>query len=70
VNGFVGALVAAATLFAAETVAQEPVKVGLLAPFSGTAAGYGKQMEFAADPASLERWLEVRGQTPGSDPGV
>ena len=37
---------------------QEPVKVGLVAPFSGTAADYGRQME-----AGIKAWLRIHGDT-------
>ena len=49
------ALVAALALPAA---AQEPVKVGLVAPFSGTAADYGKQME-----GGIKAFFRLHGDT-------
>ncbi|HUP97688.1 MAG TPA: ABC transporter substrate-binding protein [Usitatibacter sp.] len=39
-------------------VAQEPVKVGVVAPFSGVAGDYGKQME-----AGMRAWMRVNGDT-------
>ena len=38
--------------------AQEPVKVGVVAPFSGVAADYGKQME-----AGIKAWLKLHGDS-------
>jgi branched-chain amino acid transport system substrate-binding protein len=42
--------------FAPAAHAQEPVKVGVVAPFSGVAADYGKQME-----AGMKAWLKLHG---------
>ena len=39
-------------------MAQEPVKVGIVAPFSGSAADYGKQME-----AGIKAYLKIHGDT-------
>lgn len=39
---------------------QEPVKVGLVAPFSGVAADYGKQME-----AGIKAYFKLHGDTAG-----
>ena len=40
-------LAALALTLSQMVVAQEPVKVGVVAPFSGVAGDYGKQMEGA-----------------------
>ncbi|MGZ5036927.1 MAG: ABC transporter substrate-binding protein [Usitatibacter sp.] len=50
----------AALAIAASSVAlaQEPVKIGVVAPFSGVAADYGKQME-----AGMKAWLKLHGDT-------
>ncbi len=48
----------AAAFFCLSAMGQEPVKVGLVAPFSGTAADYGKQME-----AGIKAWLRINGDT-------
>ena len=53
---FASALVAAASCIPA--LAQEPVKIGMIAPFSGVAADYGKQME-----AGMRTWLRMHGDT-------
>ena len=50
------AILAAALVFPAQ--AQEPVKVGVVAPFSGVAADYGKQME-----AGIKAYLKLHGDT-------
>jgi branched-chain amino acid transport system substrate-binding protein len=39
-------------------VAQEPVKVGVVAPFSGAAGDYGRQME-----AGMKAWLRIHGDS-------
>ena len=39
-------------------LAQEPVKIGVVAPFSGVAADYGKQME-----AGIKAWMRIHGDT-------
>jgi branched-chain amino acid transport system substrate-binding protein len=49
--------VAALTL-AAAVQAQEPIRVGVVAPFSGVAADYGKQME-----AGIKAYLKLNGDT-------
>jgi branched-chain amino acid transport system substrate-binding protein len=41
-----------------ETFAQQPVKVGLVAPFSGVAADYGRQME-----AGIKAYFRLHGDT-------
>lgn len=51
---FASALAAAACCIPA--VAQEPVKIGMIAPFSGVAADYGRQME-----AGMRTWLRMHG---------
>ncbi|HUL95241.1 MAG TPA: ABC transporter substrate-binding protein [Usitatibacter sp.] len=38
--------------------AQQPVKIGVVAPFSGSAADYGKQIE-----AGMKAWLKIHGDT-------
>ncbi|HET7401549.1 MAG TPA: ABC transporter substrate-binding protein [Usitatibacter sp.] len=38
--------------------AQQPVKIGIVAPFSGVAADYGKQME-----AGMKAWMRLHGDT-------
>jgi branched-chain amino acid transport system substrate-binding protein len=50
-----GAALLGAVLFAE---AQQPVKIGVVAPFSGVAADYGKQME-----AGMKTWLRLHGDT-------
>jgi branched-chain amino acid transport system substrate-binding protein len=52
--------IVAALAFAlsAAVQAQEPVKVGLVAPFSGVAADYGKQME-----AGIKAYFKLHGDT-------
>ncbi len=50
-----GLLAAAQVLGAA---AAPPVKIGLIAPFSGTAADYGKQMQ-----AGIKAWMRLNGDT-------
>jgi branched-chain amino acid transport system substrate-binding protein len=51
-------LIAALAAAAFAVHAQEPVKVGVVAPFSGVAADYGKQME-----AGIKAWLKLHGDT-------
>ena len=51
-------LAAIALLAAPLAFAQEPVKVGLVAPFSGVAADYGKQME-----GGIKAWFKLHGDT-------
>ena len=52
--------IAVALLLAAAAVAQaqDPVKIGVVAPFSGVAADYGKQIE-----AGMKTWLKMHGDT-------
>jgi len=50
-----GAALLGVALFAQ---AQQPVKIGIVAPFSGVAADYGKQME-----AGMKAWLRLHGDT-------
>jgi branched-chain amino acid transport system substrate-binding protein len=45
-------------IFAPGIFAQEPVKVGLVAPFSGVAADYGKQME-----GGIKAFFKIHGDT-------
>jgi branched-chain amino acid transport system substrate-binding protein len=49
---------ALALLMATAAVAQQPVKVGLIAPFSGVAADYGKQME-----GGIKAYFKLHGDT-------
>ncbi|HEX4780027.1 MAG TPA: ABC transporter substrate-binding protein [Usitatibacter sp.] len=51
-------VLAALILGAAAVHAQEPVRVGVVAPFSGVAADYGKQME-----AGMKAWMGIHGDT-------
>jgi branched-chain amino acid transport system substrate-binding protein len=51
-------LAAIALLAAPFALAQEPVKVGLIAPFSGVAADYGKQME-----GGIKAYFKLHGDT-------
>jgi branched-chain amino acid transport system substrate-binding protein len=51
-------LAAIALLAAPIALAQEPVKVGLIAPFSGVAADYGKQME-----GGIKAYFKLHGDT-------
>src|ERR1700682_6379929 len=55
-NRIILALIAA--FVAPGAFAQEPVKVGLVAPFSGIAADYGKQME-----GGIKAWFKLHGDT-------
>jgi len=50
-----GAALLGVALFAQ---AQQPVKIGIVAPLSGVAADYGKQME-----AGMKAWLRLHGDT-------
>ena len=52
------ALVAFAATLSIPAVAQEPVKVGLVAPFSGVAADYGRQME-----GGIKAFFKLHGDT-------
>ena len=51
-------LAALAVALAPWVCAQEPVKVGVVAPFSGVAGDYGKQME-----AGMKAFLKIHGDT-------
>ena len=52
-------LVLAAVAFAAASAfAQEPLRIGLVAPFSGAFAYYGQQME-----GGMKTWMKVHGDT-------
>jgi branched-chain amino acid transport system substrate-binding protein len=51
-------LIAAAALLALPVLAQQPVKVGVVAPFSGVAADFGKQMQ-----AGIETFFKLHGDT-------
>ena len=51
-------LAAIALVVAPFAVAQEPVKIGVIAPFSGVAADYGKQIE-----GGIKAWLKLNGDT-------
>ena len=52
--------IALTALAAGAVLAQEPLKVGVVAPFSGNAADYGKQME-----AGIRAYLKLNGDTFG-----
>ncbi len=52
------ALLAALALVFAGAVAAQDVKIGVVGPFSGGAADYGKQME-----AGMKAWLKLHGDT-------
>jgi len=49
---------AMAVVVPAVVVAQEPLKIGLVAPYSGPQADYGKQME-----GGIKTWLKLHGDT-------
>jgi len=49
---------AAAGFAAALAFAQEPVKIGVIAPFTGPAAGFGKEIE-----AGMRAWMKIHGDT-------
>ena len=49
-----------ALLMAAAVAWAQPVKIGMVAPFSGVAADYGRQME-----AGVRTWLKMHGDTIG-----
>ena len=51
-------LIAAAALLAVPVLAQEPVKVGVVAPFSGVAADFGRQMQ-----AGIDAFFKLHGDT-------
>ena len=51
-------LAAFALLAGAGVWAQEPVKIGVIAPFSGVQGDYGKQIE-----AGMRTFLKVNGDT-------
>jgi branched-chain amino acid transport system substrate-binding protein len=51
-------LALAALAFSAAASAQEPVRIGVVAPFSGVAADYGKQIE-----GGMRTWLKQHGDT-------
>ncbi|MFZ3323844.1 MAG: ABC transporter substrate-binding protein [Usitatibacter sp.] len=51
-------LLAALALVFAGVVAAQDVKIGVVGPFSGTAADYGKQME-----AGMKAWLRLNGDS-------
>ena len=51
-------IAAAAGFAAAAALAQEPVKVGVIAPFTGNAAGFGKEIE-----AGMRAWMKIHGDT-------
>ncbi|HXF81031.1 MAG TPA: ABC transporter substrate-binding protein [Usitatibacter sp.] len=51
-------LLAGAALAVGAALAQEPVKIGVVAPFSGVAADYGKQME-----AGMKAWMKIHGDS-------
>ena len=49
-----------AAALATQAAAQEPVRIGVVAPFTGVAADYGKQME-----AGIKAYLKLNGDTFG-----
>ena len=49
---------ALALLLGSPAIAQEPVKIGVIAPFSGVAASYGKQIE-----GGMKAFLKIHGDT-------
>ena len=49
---------AALAFFAGTALAQAPLKIGVVAPFSGAFADYGKQME-----AGMRAWLKLHGES-------
>src|SRR5215469_13082898 len=51
-------LLAALALVFTGAVAAQDVKIGVVGPFSGSAADYGKQME-----AGMKAWLKLHGDT-------
>jgi branched-chain amino acid transport system substrate-binding protein len=51
-------LVAGLLLAMGAALAQEPVKIGVVGPFSGGAADYGKQME-----AGMKAWMKIHGDS-------
>jgi branched-chain amino acid transport system substrate-binding protein len=51
-------LVAAVALLALPVLAQQPVKVGVVAPFSGVAADFGRQMQ-----AGIDAFFKLHGDT-------
>jgi len=51
-------LIAAAALLAVPVFAQQPVKVGVVAPFSGVAADFGRQMQ-----AGIDTFFKLHGDT-------
>lgn len=51
-------IAAAALSLALPAAAQQPVRIGVVAPFSGPFADYGKQME-----AGMKAWLRLNGDT-------
>src|SRR5258705_9470404 len=51
-------LALAVLAFSAAAPAQEPVRIGVVAPFSGVAADYGKQIE-----GGMRTWLKQHGDT-------
>ena len=53
-----GAVFAAAIFAASAALAQEPVRIGVVGPFSGSAADYGKQIQ-----AGMNAWLKQHGDT-------
>ena len=51
-------LLAGMLLAMGAALAQEPVKIGVVGPFSGGAADYGKQME-----AGMKAWMKIHGDS-------
>ena len=51
-------LLAGFVLAVGAALAQEPVKIGVVGPFSGGAADYGKQRE-----AGMKAWMKIHGDS-------
>ena len=58
IRAFASALLATATALAATLAAAEDVKIGVIAPFTGPAAGFGKQIE-----AGMRAYMKINGDT-------
>src|SRR5690348_9247646 len=59
-KNFLAAAVLAASLASAPALAADPVKVGVIAPFSGVAADFGRQMQ-----AGMQAFFRLHGDTFG-----
>jgi len=58
IRAFASALLATATTLAATLAVAEDVKIGVIAPFTGPAAGFGKQIE-----AGMRAYMKINGDT-------